>query len=48
MRLRKMISEIGLEGVRAYVKKTGGVGLPALALVPSLSGLLEEPSSTDR
>jgi hypothetical protein len=40
--LRKMLSEDGLQGVIRYVQKTGGAGLPAVALVPSLSSPLSE------
>jgi hypothetical protein len=40
--LRKMLSEEGLQGVIRYVQKTGGAGLPAVALVPSLSSPLSE------
>ncbi|MEK9894797.1 MAG: hypothetical protein VW518_00040 [Burkholderiaceae bacterium] len=39
MKLREMLSQVGLQGVIDYVKKTGGAGLPVLALVPSLSYL---------
>lgn len=47
MKLRTMIGEVGLEGLRDYVLKTGGIGLPALAMfAPSLArqiGQRQEP-----
>jgi len=42
MKLREMIRDVGLQGVIEYVKKNGGVGLPALALVPTLAGLASQ------
>ncbi len=42
MKLRDMLSREGLQGVIDYVKKTGGAGLPALALVPSLAFLASQ------
>lgn len=48
-RLREMVKNVGIEGVRDYVKKTGGVGLPALvAAVPSLAYLLEQPGDPEQ
>ena len=40
--LRKMLSEEGLQGIIRYVQRTGGAGLPAVALLPSLSSPLSE------
>ena len=40
LKLREMIADKGIQGVIDYVKKTGGIGLPAIALVPSLAALL--------
>lgn len=42
MKLRDMISKGGLQSVIDYVKKNGGKGLPAVALVPSLAYLVEQ------
>jgi len=48
MKLREMLSEVGLEGVIDYVKKTGGVALPAIAAVPTLSSLLSQPEDREQ
>ena len=48
MKLREMLSEVGLEGVIDYVKKTGGVALPAIAAVPTLSSLLSQPDDPEQ
>ena len=48
MKLRDMLSKQGLQGVIDYVKKTGGVGLPAIALVPSLSYLAEQQGDREQ
>jgi len=48
MKLRDMLSKQGLQGVIDYVKKTGGVGLPVIALVPSLSYLAEQQADPER
>lgn len=48
MKLRDMLSKQGLQGVIDYVKKTGGVGLPAIALVPSLSFLAEQQGDPEQ
>lgn len=48
MKLREMLSEVGLEGVIDYVKKTGGVGLPAIAAVPTLASLLSRPDDPEQ
>ncbi|NDG19332.1 MAG: hypothetical protein EB117_13800 [Betaproteobacteria bacterium] len=48
MKLRDMLSKQGLQGVIDYVKKTGGVGLPAVALVPSLSFLAEQQGDREQ
>jgi hypothetical protein len=46
LNLREMIAERGLQGVMEYVQKTGGKGLPVLALVPSLAALAGSPSES--
>jgi len=48
IKLREMLSEVGLEGVIDYVKKTGGVALPAIAAVPTLSSLLSQPDDLEQ
>jgi hypothetical protein len=48
LKLREMLSEVGLEGVRDYVKKTGGVALPAIAAVPTLASLLSQPDDPEQ
>lgn len=48
MKLREMLADVGLEGVIDYVKKTGGVALPAIAAVPTLASLLEQPSDREQ
>ncbi len=46
LNLCEMIAERGLQGVMEYVQKTGGKGLPVLALVPSLAALADSPSES--
>lgn len=48
VKLRDMISKQGLQGVIDYVKKNGGVGLPAIALVPSLSYLAAQQGDREQ
>jgi hypothetical protein len=48
VKLREMLSKDGLQGVIDYVKKTGGKGLPAVALVPSLAYLAEQQSDREQ
>lgn len=48
IKLREMLSEVGLEGVLDYVKKTGGVALPAVAAVPTLASLLSQPDDPEQ
>lgn len=48
MKLREMLADVGLEGVIDYVKKTGGVALPAIAAVPTLSSLLSQPDDREQ
>lgn len=48
MKLRDMLSREGLQGVIDYVKKTGGAGLPALALVPSLAFLASQQDDREQ
>jgi hypothetical protein len=48
MKLREMLADVGLEGVIEYVKKTGGVALPAIAAVPTLSSLLSQPDDREQ
>lgn len=48
MKLRDMLSREGLQGVIEYVKKTGGAGLPAVALVPSLAYLAAQQDDREQ
>lgn len=48
LRLRDMLSEGGLEGVKDYVKKTGGVGLPAIVAVPTLASLVAQQDDPEQ
>ena len=49
LRLRQMIKDVGLQGVIDYVKKTGGAGLPAVVLVPTLDALSsQQPERVER
>lgn len=48
LKLREMLADVGLEGVIDYVKKTGGVALPAIAAIPTLSSLLSQPDDREQ
>lgn len=48
LRLRDMLSERGLESVKEYVKKTGGVGLPAIVAVPTLASLVSQQDDPEQ